>query len=160
MAANAIEFKMNQREFRESLKEIQRMENSITPKWMKSTLRRRSKPIAEAMKRNSKSTRIAKMVGVTTARRRTGEWGAKVGVVKNDVTLFPKFSAQALASVTEYGTGERYRKLKKGVVVTGRQSTGSMPADPFLRPAWDQQVGPFMNGVVDSIDRKVLKGEG
>ena len=107
MAANAIEFKMDQREFRESLKEIQRMESSIDPEWMKSTLRRRARPIENSMRRNAegylKSTRIAKMIGITAAKSRTGDWGAKVGVVKNDPVLFPDFSAPALASVLEYG---------------------------------------------------------
>ncbi|MAO66249.1 MAG: hypothetical protein CL666_14735 [Balneola sp.] len=161
MAANAIEFKMDQREFRESLKEIQRMESSIDPEWMKSTLRRRARPIENSMRRNAegylKSTRIAKMIGITAAKSRTGDWGAKVGVVKNDPVLFPDFSAPALASVLEYGTDERYRTLKKGVVVTGRKSTGRAPAMPFLRPAWDENVNQFMNKVQESIERKVLK---
>lgn len=139
------------------------MENSITPKWMKSTLRRRSKPIVQAMRRNASgyvgSSRIAEMVGVTTAKRRAGDWGAKVGVVKNDPDKFQDFTAQALASVIEYGTDERFRKLKAGAFITGRQSTGRMPAMPFLRPAWDQNVNAFMNGVEDSIERKVLKGQ-
>lgn len=158
MADNAIDLRAEQREFAAGLAAIERMHDSIDEKWLKSTQRRALKPMVNAMKANSKSGRIAKMIGITTAKTKTPPFGAKVGVIKNDPALFPNFSAPALASVIEYGVDEeRFRTLRAGAIVTGRQSTGFMPAAPFLRPEWDKNVLPFMDKVQDSIERKVEK---
>lgn len=159
MADNAIDLKIDQKEFAAGLAAIEKMHDSIDERWLKSTQRRALKPMVNAMKANSKSGRIAKMIGITTAKTKTPANGAKVGVIKNDASLFPKFTAPALASVIEYGVGEeRFRTLKAGSIVTGRQSTGTMPAAPFLRPAWDMNVNSFMESVSDSIERKVEQG--
>ena len=156
MSGNAIEFEINEKEFNEAISAAQRMHDAIDEKWIKSTKRRALKPMVQAMKAGSKSTRIAKMIAITTAKRKSPRLGARVGVIKNDPSLFPKFSAPALASVLEYGVSEeRFRTLRAGSLVTGRQSTGTVPATPFLRPAWDIQVNPFMESVSKSIERKV-----
>lgn len=157
MPDNAFEFKIDEKEFADNLRAMERMHDAIDSRWIKSTKRRKLKPMVEAMRGNSKHSGIAEMISVTTAKKRAGDLGARVGVVKNDENKFPTFSAPALASVLEYGTDERFRKLKAGVFVTGRQSTGEMPAAPFLRPAWDAHVGPFMNEVEKSIEKKVMK---
>lgn len=161
MADNAFDIKIDEKEFTDNIKAMERMHDAITPKWIKATKRRKLKPMVTAMKSSAQgyigSSRIAKMIGVTTAKKRAGALGAKVGVVKNDTSLFPKFSAPALASVIEYGTGERKRTLKAGVFVTGQQSTGRMPAMPFLRPQWDSHVKGFMNDMERSIEDKVMK---
>lgn len=158
MAGNFVDITMNTQEFQENIRAVARMESAITPKWIKSTYRRKLKPMVAAMKSNSKSLRIDKMIGITTAKKRAGAFGAKVGVVKNDTTLFPKFSAEATAAVIEYGVSEeRFRTLKTAGFTTGRQSTGTMPATPFLRPAWDSNVGPFMNEVDAAITQKIQK---
>lgn len=159
MADNAFDLKMEQKEFTAGLAAVERMHDAIDEKWIKSTQRRALKPMVTAMKAGSKSTRIAKMIAITTAKTKTPPLGAKVGVIKNDPALFPKFSAPGLASVIEYGVDEeRFRTLKSGGIITGRQSTGTMPAAPFLRPAWDAGVKPFMDSVSDSIERKVEAG--
>ena len=156
MADNAIDLRADQKEFAAGLAAIEKMHDSIDEKWLKSTQRRALRPMVNAMKANSKSTRIAQMIGITTAKTKTPTNGAKVGVIKNDPSLFPKFTAPALASVIEYGVDEeRFRTLRAGSIVTGRQSTGFMPAAPFLRPAWDTNVGAFMKSVQESIERKV-----
>jgi hypothetical protein len=155
---NLFDLQIEEKEFVAALKSVERMHDAITPQWIKSTQRRNLKPMVAAMKANSKSTRIARMIGVTTAKKRAGELGAKVGVVKNDATLFPKISAPALASIIEYGVAEeRFRTLRFGVIVTGRQSTGIMPAAPFLRPAWDAHVRSFMDSTEQAIEKKILK---
>lgn len=144
-------------DFAKNLREIVRTQKAITPTFMKSTLRRNSKVITDAMKANSKSDRISKMIGVTTAEKWSGEYGAKIGVIKNDVDLFPTFTAPALASVIEYGTKEeRFRKGRFGII-TSKGSTGRVPARPFLRPAWDSTVNTFMRKTEDSIDRKIMR---
>jgi hypothetical protein len=151
-----LDVQIEEAEFAASLAAVERMHEAVTPRWIKSTQRRNLKPMVAAMKANSKSTRIARMIGVTTARRRAGELGAKVGVVKNDATLFPKISAPALGSIIEYGVSEeRFRTLRAGVFVTGRQSTGTMPAAPFLRPAWDAHVRSFMESTEQAIADKI-----
>jgi len=152
-----IDISMEEAEFMANLKSMERLHKSITPRWIKSTQRRHLKPMVNAMKAGSKSTRIAAMIGVTTAKKRAGKYGAKVGVIKNDKSRFPDFSAPALASLIEYGSeGERFRQLKAGILVTGRQSTGTMPAVPWLRPAWDAHSGAFMDKVEDSIQKKIM----
>lgn len=156
---NVIDVSVEEKEFAEALQVFEKMEESITPRWLKNTQRRAAmKEMVPAMRRNSLSTRLEDFISVTTAKKRAGDLGIKVGVVKNDVDTFPDFSAQALASVIEYGTAERHRELKAaGILVTGRQSTGVMPAAPFLRPAWDAHVKSFMDDVQDAIERKVLR---
>src|SRR5699024_3555909 len=99
-------------------------------RYLKNTQRRKAKPMLQDMKANSHSTSLVPMHGITTAKRRAGDLGIKIGVIKNDPTQFPNLSAQALASVIEYGTAERYRTLKAAGFVTGRASTGAMPAFP------------------------------
>lgn len=153
--SNFIDISLEDREFQAMLRSVEKMHDSITPQWMKTTQRRKLQPMVQDMKVRSKSSRIAEMISVTTAKKRAGEFGAKVGVVKNDTSLFPKFSAQALASVIEYGTDERFRTLKAGVLVTGRQSTGSVKPYPFLRPAWDANKESFMKATEEAILNKV-----
>lgn len=164
MADNFIDMRVDEKEFVEAMESMVRMHDSITPKWIKSTYRRKLKPMKNAMQASARSiagsSRIADMISITTAKKRAGDLGAKVGVVRNDPNRFPNFSAQALASVLEYGTGERFRKLKAGVFITGRQSTGSVNPHPFLRPAWDAHVGSFMSDMEDAVEKKVMKEAG
>ncbi len=153
MARNSF-IDVDESEFNEALKSFEKMSGSIDARYLKNTQSRVAKrEIIPDMKAGSKSVRIERMIGVTTSKKRAGELGVKIGVIKNDPALFPDFSAQATASVIEYGTAERYRKLKAAGFITGRQSTGKMPSAPFLRPAWDKNVKQFM----DSIQELVLK---
>src|SRR5690625_2420799 len=152
---------IEEKEFAEALATAERMHDSITPQWIKSTQRRHLRPMVEAMKSNSKSTRIAKLIGVTTAKKRAGDYGAKVGVVKDDKDRRYNISGPAHGALLEYGSkGERFRILKRVGIVTVRQSTGVMPATPYLRPAWDQHVKAFMDATQDSIEKRVMKEAG
>lgn len=126
-------------------------------KWVQSVqYRRANKHFIPAMKRNSKSKRLPKMIGITRAKKYVkSPRGIRMGVIKNDADLFPKFTAQATASVIEYGTDERFRELSKFGITTGRQSTGEMPSAPFLRPAYDNNVGAFMADVEQTFLKKI-----
>lgn len=157
MAKNTIDISVDEREFLEALQTFEKMEQAITPRWMKNTQRRKARPMVDDMRRNSLSTRLEPMIGVTTAKKRAGDLGIKVGVVKNDPQAFPKFSAPAFASVIEYGTAERYRQLKVAGLITGRVSTGKMPAAPFLREAWDRNVKEFMDATQQAIEDKIMR---
>lgn len=130
------------------------MQKALDEKWVKQTHARNMRPIAQAMKANSKSSRIARMIGVTTAKSKTPDYGARVGVIKNDSALFPDFSAPALASVIEYGTDERFRGTG-GSVVTGAVPTGRVKPSPFLRPAWDHHARRMIKNIEEAIIQKV-----
>lgn len=154
--ANAIE--INEREFKEAIKSFDDMAKQVgDDKWVRTTQARHArKHFVPAMKRASKSDDIADMISVTQAKKfRGGPRSVRVGVIKNDASKFPAFSAQALASVIEYGTNERFRELKFAGIITGRQSTGEMPSAPFLRPAYDNNVGAFMADVEQAFLKKI-----
>lgn len=126
-------------------------------KWVRSRLRYYStKHMIPAMRSKSLSTRLERMISVTTAKKNAvPPFGVRIGVVRNDPGMFPDFSAQALASVIEHGTSERFRELKTAGVITGRGSTGSMPAAPFLRPGWDSTIRSFISDVETTIEKRV-----
>src|SRR5690625_1020067 len=157
MAANTpgIILDINEKELQAAIKKIERLGKTLDEKWMKQTHTRHLRPAARAMRTNSKSARISKMIGVTTARKKSPPFGARVGVVRNNAALFPKFSSYATASVIEYGTDERFRKKKRFGLITGRISTGAMPSSPFLRPAWDGARGEFIKNVEQAIDKRI-----
>lgn len=157
MATNTpgITLDINEEELQAAIKKIERLGKTLDEKWMKQTHSRHLRPAARAMRSNSKSTRISKMIGVTTARKKSPPFGARVGVVRNSTTLFPKFTSYATAAVIEYGTDQRYRKKRRFGVITGRISTGSMPSAPFLRPAWDGARGEFIKNVEQAIDKRI-----
>lgn len=155
MPGNAIEFNLNQREFNQAIKELVEKKKAVDSKFIKSAYRRNLRGMVNQMKQDSHSARLVPMISITTAKRRAGPLGARVGVTKNDASKFPDFSAQALASVLEYGTEERFRNLRGLGLITGRQSTGRITPKPFLRPAFDAHVRPFMDGVTQAINKKL-----
>lgn len=155
---NAVE--INDKEFKEAVKSFDDLAKQVSDdKWVRTTQARKArKHFVPAMRRGSHSAKLVPMISVTQAKRfRGGPRSVRVGVVKNDASKFPKFSAQALASVIEYGTKERFRELVTAGIITGRQSTGEMPEIPFLRPAFDGNVGAFMNDVESTILDKLEK---
>lgn len=157
---NGITFSVKEREFSRALKQLVKDKNAIDRKFINSALTRNARPILNDMKSNSKSDRIARMTAITTRqskRPKAPKIGVRVGVINNDTSLFPTFTAPALASVIEYGTAERFRKLKAGIFVTGRQSTGEMPSAPFIRPAWDNNINSLISKTEQSILRKLDK---
>ena len=143
--------------FEDALRSLEQMSESITPRYMKNTQRRKAQPIVQDMRRRSHSRTLMPMIGTTTSKKRAGELGIRIGVVKNDPNDFDDISAPALASIIEYGTKERFRQLSAAGITTGRASTGSMPSYPFLRPAWDAGVMQFMADVEELITKRVQK---
>jgi hypothetical protein len=59
--------------------------------------------------------------------------------------------------VLEYGTEERFRKLSKAGIITGRVSTGRVKETSKLREAYEKNKEPFMDDVERSIDKKFEK---
>lgn len=148
---------VNKAEFDAAINEFDKMIKAIDESEAKKIQRRYAKKhFVGPMKTDSHSARLMDMISVTTAKRYTPPWGVRVGVVKNDKDKFPKFSAQGLAAVIEYGTAERYRSLRRAGIITGRVSTGAMPAAPWLRKNWDMNVRAFMNDVQQAIYKQVL----
>lgn len=156
MASNAIE--ITKAEFRKFNKEIDRISKSLDRDTVNSIQRRNATPMLMDMKAGAKSERIAEMTAITTRqskRPRAPKVGIRIGVINNDPGLFPTFSAPALASILENGTDERFRKLKKAGFIIGRQSTGSVNAGPWLRPAWDRHVQNFIAKTIKSFEAAV-----
>lgn len=155
---DGVTIQVDSRSLASSVQTIHRLQKAVSDDdWWRKTHRARLRPIATAMKANSKSSRIADMIGVTTAKSKTLPKGAKVGVIRNSPARFPKITAQALASLIEYGSkSERFRG--KGFITVA--STGVMPAAPFLRPAWDTGKGSYIRGVEQDVTAKVEKEAG
>ena len=156
-SGNAVTVNVNDQEFRRLTNTIKKMERSLDITWMKRTHKKNLESTRIAMISNAPSSRIANMIGITTAIRKTPPYGAKVGVIHNDKTQFPTFSAPALASVIEYGTDERFRGVKAVGVVVGAHSTGRITPKPFLRPAWDANVRQYIRNTERDIVQKVNK---
>lgn len=156
-AANTIT--INQAEFQSAIDSFDDAADVFGGRWLKNTQARKArKHFVPDMRRGSPSDRIREMITVTTAKKYTrGPRSIRVGVVKNDPDMFPDFSAQALASVLEHGTVERYRQVRRAGFVVGRVSTGKVKPQPFLRPAFDQNKAKFMADMEDAIQKKIEK---
>ncbi len=156
--SNAINISAEISNMPEVKAEFARLERKLERKKINSIQRRNARPILQAMKNGSPSQRIADMTAITTRqskRPRAPRVGVRLGVINNDASRFPDFSAPALASVLEYGTNERFRTLKTAGITTGRQSTGEVDAHPWIRPAWDNNVQEFIAKTIKSYDRAV-----
>lgn len=139
-------------------KEMQDLQESLDRKKINQIQTRNARPMLADMRMSAPSTRIAAMTAITTRqskRPRAPRIGIRIGVINNDAGLFPTLSAPALASVLEHGTDERFRTMKKGGFITGRQSTGSVTAGPWLRRAWDRNVHQFISKTIKSYEAAV-----
>jgi len=141
MAKNFIQ--INERELSAALADLERKARRIDEKRSRQIQRRNLRPMRMAMVSGSKSARIGRMIGVTAAKKYAPPFGVRIGVVKNKVSEFPTINAQGLAAIIEYGTDERFRSVGAFGVTTGRVSTGSMPAFPWLRRAYDANIKAF-----------------
>ena len=142
----------NQQEINRFFKEMDRMIKSVDRKKVNRIQMKHVRPIVRDMKSGSRSARITQMIGATTRqgkRPKAPKVGIRVGVIDNKASLFPKFSAPALASLEEYGTPERFHKSGKSV--------GAHPPAPFLRPAWDRNISTFIRNFEQDLIREVEK---
>jgi hypothetical protein len=115
-----------------------------------SILRKATRGMIEDMKRNAPTAdndNVERNIAMTTSKKYTHGSGVRVGVVRNNTVNLPNFSAQALASVLEYGSIERVRS-------TGG-STGSVASRPWLRPAYDRHAGQVIKEVEAEVERIV-----
>jgi len=107
----------------------------LGPQVMNGILKQSAQPMVKEAKRLVKKGRVRSSIGFIQGR------GAKRGQL---VYLGPRKSKGGRpAHLIEYGTGPRSRK--------NGGSTGSMPAKPFMRPAFDTQAG----NVVAEIRKRV-----
>ena len=158
MPNQTVTFEVDKREMARAIETVRRIGNSLPEKKVKRIHAKNLRPVASAMRQAHKSARVAKMIGVTTAKRKSPPYGARVGVIKNDKRLFPKFSSYSTARLIEYGSqGERFRKMRTAGIITGRQSTGVMPASPALRPVWDSMQAGYLKNTEADLDKEVLK---
>lgn len=158
MAKDEFKIELNQDDFDEAMDELQKIHDSLDERYLKNTLKRKSKPILQDMKQKSPSTRLKQVMGISTAKKRTkGRTTVKIGVIKNNPSLFPDFSSWGLASVLEYGTDERYKKTSSLGFITGRTSTGDMRAHGFLRGAFDRNIEKVLSDFSETIEKRVNK---
>ena len=152
MGKNFIQ--INERELSAAIKDLRRKATRLDEKRARQIQRKNLRLMRTAMVAGSKSARIGRMIGVTAAKKYAPPYGVRIGVVKNKVSEFPVINAQGLAAIIEYGTDERFRRTTTGGgIVTGRISTGSMPAEPWLRRAYDANV----RGFVRDTERDYIK---
>lgn len=152
-----VEFKINTAQHRKMLREIKRLTDKQAKKEYGKILSKAVAPILDDMRMNAPTAdndNILNNIAMTTAKKWTNEGAAmRIGVVKNNTVNLPKFSAQALAGSIEYGTVERVRNLSRTVgIVTGAQSTGKIPARPWLRPAWDRGEARMIAEIEGAIE--------
>ena len=139
--ANAIS--LDKKEYQAVLKEIRQIAKRVTPEAAERVQKKALRPMTSAMRANAPSDRFKKQIGVTASKKYTFLGSVRVGVVKNNASLFPEISAQGLAAIIEYGTGERFRREGKFTAV----STGEMTAAPFVRPAYDANIGAALRNI-------------
>ena len=151
MGRNFIE--INERELSAALADLRNKATELDEKRARQIQHKNLRPMRMAMVAGSKSARIGRMIGVTAAKKYAPPFGVRIGVVKNKVSEFPVINAQGLAAIIEYGTDERFAKVRTGGVVTGGISRGSMPAEPWLRRAYDANV----RGFVRDTERDYIK---
>jgi len=159
MPGNFIDIEIVEKDFANALRMVEAASESVSPRYLKNVQTRHARPIVAEMKANCKSAIIEQGIGITTSKKRAGEYGIKVGVVKGNIKHDAHMNIGGLAAIIEYGTGERFRQTVKYGIITGRVSTGSMPKAPFLRPAWDANIETFMRGVEEAIIKHVKKAE-
>lgn len=128
----------------------------MRPEKLRQLQKKALKTTESRMKSTAPIQKFVPVIAMTTAKRRgVPPGGVRIGVVKNDTTAFPNFSAPALASVFEYGTPERFRRLKTLGIVTGRASTGRFTAKPWLRKAMDDTYPIYHKEFLASVDKEV-----
>ena len=107
-------------------------------------------PVAEAARasapRSDDGSHMADQifVSVRLSKRQARQAKAERGEGVQTMYVGPK---SPLAHLVEFGTGPRFWKNGK--------STGSMPPQPFMRPAWDANAGRVLDILRDEM-RKVL----
>lgn len=161
MPANSINTRA---EIDDALDELERMEKSLTRKKINSIQRRNARPMERDMKQNAPSTRIAEMTAITTRQTKRPSAppiGIRIGVINNDKSKFPDFSAPAMASVLEYGTEERFRSSAKmfgftiGTASTGSITPGQGSPSPWIRKAYDGHEKTFIAKTIKAYEKQV-----
>jgi hypothetical protein len=122
----------------------------MKPKELQKLQKKALKPMLSAMKTKAPYSRFIPVIGMTTAKSRgVPVGGVRIGVIKNNKSLFPTFSAPALASVIEHGTTERRKR--------SGESTGIMPPKPWLRESVDLTSDIYTRTFLAEADKLVDK---
>lgn len=92
--------------------------------------------------RSSEAPHLADSIAVSTKLKRSQRRRARPGVTVYVGARMPH------AHLVEFGTGPRY---------TDGKYAGQMPAQPFLRPAWDAHKGRIMSELGDILWAEILR---
>jgi hypothetical protein len=159
MPANAVDIRAEGTE--EFKKYIREWGKEFSREEINRVIRPNLNPMLKDMKQNSPSVDIAKMTAMTTRqvkRPRAPRIGYRIGVINNDVSKFPDFTAPALASVLAHGTKERFRRAAKSFGISiGTQSTGSVKGKDWLGAAFDRNKDTFEAKTIKDMEAKVPK---
>ncbi len=145
----------------DGLSEVEAVMLGLGKSMSRSVMRRAAKKVLEPMidtarsivqAQSSDSGDLAKSLSVSTklSKRQAKEARRET---KSYSETYAGASALPHAHLVEFGTGERFTKDGK--------STGTMPAEPFMRPAWDQHKSSMADGVGaelwEEIERTVAR---
>ena len=118
----------------------------LGPQVLTRTLRKAAKPLTDEAKRlvPKDSGELAKSIGVIAAKDFGDYTGVYVGPRRG-------FYAGHHAHLVEYGTVMRKLDKPRVVKIGGKTvtitHTGTMPAKPFMRPAYDSKIGEVQEEV-------------
>lgn len=91
--------------------------------------------------------RLADSLAITTRLSRSQRRGLKLD--RDTVYMFAGPSGQRHAHLVEFGTGPRFQKNGRYV--------GRMPAQPFMRPAWDATKAEVLKRISEEMRREIEK---
>ena len=139
----------------EGLKELQdallRLPKQTGKRVVRKILKKALEPVARTArsivsKQSTDSGNLAKSIDISTRlarnQRRSG------AVHAGDLSAYVGSTPERHAHLVEFGTGPRVQRT------TGR-STGSMPAAPFMRPAWKQNKSKVLQQFGDMLGTEI-----
>lgn len=140
-------FKFSMKGTRELEQALMQLPKSASKTVLRNSLKKIATPIAvDASRRAPRSANpphLADSVTVSTKLKRSQR-----GVKRSGVTVYVG-ARMPHAHLVEFGTAPRSHKSGKSV--------GHMPADPFLRPAWDAHKRGLLRDLGDLLWEEILK---
>lgn len=140
---------------RELKRTLRRLDTKLRKKALRRAMRKGARPIRDAARakaprrtshpKRTEGTPLHKTIVVRSARKRRGQDEISVKVTHT--------RDGAHAHLVEYGTGPRFQKGRLGAG-TGRY-VGVMPAQPYMRPAFDSQGATALRVVRYELEREI-----
>ena len=109
-----------------------------------------AKPMVEAAQRNAPTHtgRMALKIAASTTLSRSQRSGRRSG--PDEANVYVGTGPRGPGVLVEFGTGPRYQKKPHKFV-------GAMPAQPFLRPAWESHKHKVLDDYADELWIQIAK---